>query len=221
VAGLVIAARSSTQRPVLWLVVGLTAQAAVLWTIASASGAATPYMAIKMAYLAIYAAVMGAVIATRFVARVNTKAAWIAAFIAVAVVLSTSDVGDRPAPVVTSDLYDVGVWARTHVPVECVDYLVRNEYTAYWLHVAVLRNARLSERSRDDNLYLTEPSFARWIEDGPPPYAIALRSVLPVEIRERTQVRYQSGDALVLERVNSTRAAAADTCAASPATTTP
>ena len=66
-------------------------------------------------------------------------------------------------PVVSNELFAAGLWARTHVPVGCVDYLVGNEYTAYWLHLAVLGNPRISSRTGDDDTFLTQPSMARWL----------------------------------------------------------
>jgi hypothetical protein len=53
----------------------------------------------------------------------------------------------------------------------------------------------------DNDTYLTQPSFARWlVDDGGPPYAIARWSVLPVEIRDRVKVLYRVGDAAVISR---------------------
>ena len=129
----------------------------------------------------------------------------------------------EPSPrVVDTDLYDAGLWTRDHLPAACVDYLVANEYTAYWLHLAVLGNERMTERSADDDLYLTAPSFARWVQDtASPRYAIAKQSVLPAEIRERTRVLYQRGDATVIERQGPTRAGADGTCGDSRTTAVP
>jgi hypothetical protein len=103
---------------------------------------------------------------------------------------------------VSADLWRAGTWARSNLPADNVDYLVRDEYTAYWLHLAVLGNSRSASRSMDDDTYLTEPSFARWIIDADAPrYAIGKFSALPREIRDRSRVIQQFGDAVVIERM--------------------
>jgi hypothetical protein len=106
----------------------------------------------------------------------------------------------RLAPVVSTNLFEAGQWARAHVPVDCVDYLVGNEYTAYWLHLAVLGNARASARSGDDDTYAAPASFGRWLVPGPPRYAIANLEVLPAEIRNQVDIMTQIGDAAVIQR---------------------
>jgi hypothetical protein len=124
----------------------------------------------------------------------------------------------RRAPAdVDRDLHAVGQWARTHLAPSCVDYLVGNEYTAYWLHLAVLRNERMAPRSADNDLYLTASAFARWIEGrATAPYAIARLSVLPAEIRERLRVLHLAGDAAAVASISSTPGAADGTCDALP-----
>jgi hypothetical protein len=136
--------------------------------------------------------------------------------------LAIDDVWEKrgPEPIVTADLYRASVWAREQFASEDIDYLVGNEYTAYWLHVAVLRNPRLSERTADNDLYRSEAAFSRWIDGtADARYAIVRPSVLPSEIRERSRVLYQAGDAAVIERVNSTPAAAGGSGGGSPRTT--
>jgi hypothetical protein len=103
-------------------------------------------------------------------------------------------------PVVSNDLAAAGLWARTHVPVGCVDYLVGNEYTAYWLHLAVLGNPRISSRTGNDDTFLTQPSMARWLTRGPPRYAIANLNVLPAEIRGDVEILQQFGQAAAIAR---------------------
>ena len=93
-----------------------------------------------------------------------------------------------------------GQWARAHVPIGCVDYLVGNEYTAYWLHLAVLGNPRISARTGNDDTFLTQPSMGRWLVPGPPRYAIANLAILPAEIRGEVNVLRQFGQATVIER---------------------
>jgi hypothetical protein len=213
--GVVVARRAAATRVVVWLAAGLIVQSVVLWLGARAGGAATPYMAIKMMYFAVYPLSAAAVIGVGALVR-RGAIAWLLAALAVAGAVRQVGALRWPVPIVSHELSVAGRWARERLPPDCIDYLVANEYTAYWLHLAVLGNARLSERSADNDLYLTEPSFARWIVGhAAPPYAIAKRSVLPAEIRERTRVLFQAGDAIVIQRVNPTPDGADDTCVAS------
>jgi hypothetical protein len=170
-------------------------------------------MAIKMTYLAIYPAIAFAMV---FVdAAWNTVSSHVHALSAhrrrlalawlAVLALALAARRDIPArskvhPVVSNDLFAAGVWARTHVPVGCVDYLVGNEYTAYWLHLAVLGNPRISSRTGDDNTFLTQPSMARWLVPGAPRYAIANLAILPAEIRGDVNILQQFGQAAVIER---------------------
>ena len=218
VAGLALATRRTPARAVVWLTAALILQAAALWAVAEWKQAATPYMAIKMTYLLIYPVAAAAAIAFSHLVRVGWLS-WTIALVALATGVQDAHARTRPPAVVSADLYDAGVWARTHLPPSCVDYLVDNEYTAYWLHLAVLRNPRFSERTADNDLYLSQPSFARWIEDrGSVPYAIARSTVLPAEIRQRTRVLWERGRAVVIERVSSTPGPADGKCGASPRT---
>ena len=217
VIGLLIAAREYSSRSLVWISLALAMQAAALWLLARNQNAATPYMAIKMAYLAVYPVVAAAALAVNRISRRHAVIAWVIA--AATLTFAVDDLREkrRQEPIVTPDLYAAGVWAREHFAPEQIDYLVANEYTAYWLHLAVLRNPRMSERTADNDLYRTEAAFARWIEDaGGANYAIARPSVLPSEIRERTRVLYQAGDAAVIERINSTPAAAGGSVGGSP-----
>jgi hypothetical protein len=214
--GAAFAFRRATIRPLAWVVAALALQTGALWFVARANAAATPYMAIKMSYLGVYVAAAAAVVAVATMTR-RALVLWTLAVLLCVTAVRDAQHDQPNAPVVDAELYEAGVWVRSRVPPHCVDYLVRNEYTAYWLHLAVLGNARLSARSRDDSVYLTEPSFARWIEGARHPrFAIARRSVLPAEIRDRTRVVYQAGDAQVIESLTPTSADVDDTCGGSP-----
>ncbi len=62
-AGFVLSMRDRRARSAAWLLVAIAAQAAALYVVAEAKGAPTPYMALKMGYLAIYPmAVLGALV---------------------------------------------------------------------------------------------------------------------------------------------------------------
>jgi hypothetical protein len=200
-AGIVLALRHPASRPLLALAAGLLIQAAALWIVARRGGATTPYMAIKMMYLAAYPLAAAALLTvTRVVRTTGTLALPAITLVALSAVAASRQ--HVPSPVVSRDLWAVGSWARGNLPPACIDYLVGNEYTAYWLHLAVLGNPRADARSSDNDLYLTQPSMARWLfNDGGVPYAIAKPSILPAEIRERTRVLHQQGDAAVIARL--------------------
>ena len=200
VAGFALSLRHSRSRPLMALTAGLVLQAAALWLVARRGGAATPYMAIKMMYLAVYPMVAAAMLAVTSVAR-TPRTMVIPATVLIVLSASAALRLTVPSPVVSRDLWAVGSWARENLPPACIDYLVGNEYTAYWLHLAVLGNARAAARSTDNDTYLTQPSFARWlVNDVGAAYAIARPSILPAEIRERTRILHQTGDAAVITR---------------------
>jgi hypothetical protein len=151
-----------------------------------------------MTYLAVYPVTIAAFMT---LARVSRSRLWANALALACLVLAVREVPARPAPIVRRDLWTAGQWARMSARPECVDYLVANAQTAYWLHLAVLGNARSVARSTDEATYDTQASFARWLTDaGGAPFAIARASTLPAEIRQRAQVVFRAGDALVLSR---------------------
>jgi hypothetical protein len=203
VPGLVVATKTPAGRVIAALALGLAAQAGALWFLARQSGATTPYMALKMGHLAVYPLTAAAVLTLARLPRAHVWAR-LAALLAIGFALAHVPTRDRPVPTVAKDLWQAGMWAREHLPADDIDYLVRNEYTAYWLHLAVLGNSRADLRSMNDDTYLTAPSFARWIADAEADarrYAVARASVLPREIRERTRVLRQFGDAVIIERM--------------------
>jgi hypothetical protein len=200
IAALLPASRTAGSRPLLALVAALAAQSIALWLVARQRGAPTPYMALKMMYLAVYPLVAALIVG--ICARARSRA-WNAAIVAAMVILAARHLAlaPRPQPTVSRDLWRAGLWVRAQAPPGCVDYLVGNEYTAYWLHLAVLRNPRSAARSTDNRTYETQASVARWlVDDGGARYAIARMAVVPREISDRARVLYRSGDAAVLSR---------------------
>jgi hypothetical protein len=107
----------------------------------------------------------------------------------------------RRKPAVSEQLFQAGVWARTNLRPECVDYVVDDPYTAYWLHIGVLRNARAAPRSTDDDTYVTEKEQVRWVEPQGLPYAI-VQDVerLPRDIRSHVDVMRRFGQAAIIRR---------------------
>ena len=101
----------------------------------------------------------------------------------------------------STPLFEAGVWARTNLRPECVDYLVDDPYSAYWLHIAVLRNARAAPRSTDDDTYVPEKEQVRWVEPQGRPYAIVSDfDGLPRDIRSNVDVVRRFGPAAVIKR---------------------
>jgi hypothetical protein len=188
------------------LVGAIVAQAAALFWAARASGAAAPYLALKMAYLAIYPLAVGGALAIaalwiRIAGGRAERLAWMGVAllgIAVARPLATAQ---RPRPVVSQPTYLAGRWAREHLPVDCVDYLVADGYTAYWLHLAVMGNPRAAGRTMDDDTFEPKKALARWILPGGLPFAITDDlSGLPKDIRTSVDTIALVGPAAVVKR---------------------
>jgi hypothetical protein len=107
----------------------------------------------------------------------------------------------RPTPTISESLLRAGRWARANANAGCVDYLVADGYTAYWLHLAVLGNARAAARSLENDTYELPPALVRWIEPGGLPYAIVEDfSALPKDIRDNVDVAAQFGRTTVVKR---------------------
>jgi hypothetical protein len=104
-------------------------------------------------------------------------------------------------PIVTQPLFLAGEWARTHVPPACVDYLVADGYTGYWLHLAVLGNPRAAGRALQNDTFEPSKAIVRWILPGGLPYAIAGDfDALPRDIRTSVDVLARFGPAAVVQR---------------------
>jgi len=207
IAGAVLSLKDRRARVSLLLVGAIVAQAVTLYLMSRSIDAQTPYMAYKMGYLALYplAALAGLAIGkvltglARF-GKVPKGSAWaLAAIIAVLIVRPLLAV-PRPVPVVSRDFYDAGRWTRDNIGSSCVDYLVADAYTAYWLHLAVLGNPRASARTAEVDQHDPRAVIARWIPTDGVPYAIADLTLLPDEIRSRVKVLKQFGRAGVIAR---------------------
>ena len=219
-AGMVAVSRVRRGRVTALLLFACAVQAAALYGIAKANGAAVPYMAIKMAYFAIYPlAVAGAfavALAWQFFAarvesrlsfpvkpdpRLGTQAvAWMLILV-LAIVIGIATLRARmPKPVVSESLYLAGEWARAHVDPACVDYVVAHDNTAYWLHLSVLGNRRMSDRTADDSTFIPRDGIVRWINQGGLPYAIADLGTIPRDVLESTDEIARFGSAVVIKR---------------------
>jgi hypothetical protein len=102
---------------------------------------------------------------------------------------------------VSDDLLEAGRWARAHVPPACVDYLVGDDDSAYWLHLVVLGNPRTTARSLASDTFEPPKAIVRWILPGGLPYAIASDlDALPRDIRTSVDVLARFGRAAVIKR---------------------
>ena len=210
-AGVCVGLFSRRTRTIPLFLGAIALQAEALYVFAHARGSATPYLGLKMTYLAIYPlAVAGAVgIAALWplVAGSTIRLAWrnslvwgLVGLFAAAAVRSATAV-PKPAATISEPLIRAGRWTRAHLDPGCVDYLVADGYSAYWLHLAVLGNARSIARSTKNETYEPRQALIRWIEPRGLPYAIADDlAALPKDIRENVDVIAQFGPAAVLRR---------------------
>jgi hypothetical protein len=208
-AGVIVAATEHRARTVTLLVAAIVVQAAALLGTAHASGAVAPYLALKMFYLAIYPLAVGGALAIaalwRTAIRTTSARSSLLAWTGVAVLgvavarpLATTR---RPKPAVSQPTYLAGRWAREHLPTDCVDYLVADGYTAYWLHLAVLGNPRAAGRAMDNETFEPAKALERWILPGGLPFAITDDfGALPKDIRTSVDVIAQFSPAAVVKR---------------------
>lgn len=198
VIGLLMSARERQARVSLILLLVIALQALTLFVLAGARGASTPYMAFKMVYLAIYPAAVVAAVALGHLR--SNLIGWILASALVLMAVRPALTAPRPLPVVDLDLYDAGRWVRANVGQTCVDYLVGDAETAYWLHLAVLGNPRSSARMEEMDRYQPRAAVGPWITGDGRGYAIAEARTLPDEVRARVELAKQFGNALVIKR---------------------
>jgi len=208
-AGLFVAATERRSRSVTLLVVAIALQAIALVAAARSSGAAAPYLALKMFYLAIYPLGVGAALALAAVWRIAARVprlrapgvAW-ALMIALAIGVGRPlAAAPKPKPVVTLPVLLAAEWARNRMPPACIDYLVADGYTAYWLHLAVFGQPRASGRAMDDDTFEPKKALVRWILPGGLPYAITDDlEALPRDISSNVDVLARFGPAAVVKR---------------------
>lgn len=196
--------------------VAVLAQAGAFYLLASRSGASQPYMALKMFYLLLWVMAACAVFtlgeAWRFAAshlgpvRRQLHPAAAVAVVLVILVPAAQPLAQAPArlhplpPAVSVPLYDAGRWARANLPVGCIEYLVGDDETSYWLHLAVLGNPRMSDRTGDNATYEPDDAVLRWLTPNGLPYGIADLTALPRDVREELDVVRSFGTAAVVRR---------------------
>jgi hypothetical protein len=219
-AGLILTIRLRRGRATGLLVAAIGAQALVLFWLAISAGAETPYAALKMAHLALYPLAAAGTVAVATIWRAAAVAAagvlppgasqrlaehataWALVSVLAVVAGSRLVAAHRARPVITESTYLAGKWARAHLPPGCVDYLVDDGNTAYWLHLSVLGNPRMSARAAADETYDPHQARGRWVYPAGLPFAIVENlAELPNDITSRVTVLARFGPAAVVQRV--------------------
>ena len=206
-AGLAWAAIDPRARSAAILFAAIALQSAALIVTGRSSGATAPYLSLKMCYLAIYPLSVAAAVMLAHVWRAALRPpafarfAWIPVLSVALGVARSVALAPQAAPIVTQSVWLAGDWARTRVPPACVDYLVADGYTGYWLHLAVLGNPRATGRAMDKDTFEPDKAIVRWILPNGLPYAIADHfEALPRDIREHVDVLARFGPAAVVQR---------------------
>ena len=202
IAGVVVGLRDRRAKVTIVLLLLIVLQAVTLFVLATAQGADTPYMAFKMVYLAIYP--MAALAAVAMASQSKGAVGWIIATVLMILVARPALNAPRVIPAVDLDLYEAGKWTRANVGQTCVDYLVGDAETAYWLHLAVLGNPRASDRMIEIDRYDPRAAAGPWITSESRSHAIADLRLLPDEVRSRVDVVAQYGSAAVIQRKGAT-----------------
>jgi len=131
----------------------------------------------------------------------TAAAAWVAVAAIAVVAARPLAAAPRPKPVVTNDVLHAAEWAKAHASPACIDYLTRDLYTAYWLHLAVLGQPRASGRAMDDATFQPKQALVRWILPGSLEYAVTDDlEALPRDVRDNVDVVARFNKAAVVRR---------------------
>jgi hypothetical protein len=222
--GFVFSSIRREARTTIVLGAAIAVQGAVLYWFARRH-ANPPYMALKLLYFFLYpqavAAAIGIASVWRGIAavataprvqtvgaravRLESSLAWALAFgIALVVVRPLAGAPGSLSPgrkaATSLPLERAGQWARANLPAACVEYLVGNPDTAYWLHLAVLGHARMGARTADNATYELSPALVRWLTPGGLPYAIVDLPAIPSGVRSELDILVQFDTAAVAKR---------------------
>jgi hypothetical protein len=202
--GLVTLATRRSGRVTIVVLAAMALQMIGLWRVA-AGREANPYLALKLLYLgvclqAVVAGLGVAAIAGRLGGASVKIASWtMAAVLTYAAARSLVSV-PRQKSLMREPVYRASLWARDHVAPDCVEYLVADDGTAYWIHLAILRNPWISPRTGSDSTYQPKAAIMRWLGREGMPYAIADLTVLPRDIVNELDIVADFGDAAVAKR---------------------
>jgi hypothetical protein len=219
--GVLLALRQRSGRVTMLLLAAVALQTLALLAVARAGGAESPYMALKMPHFAIYPMAAAAALALasgwRLLGRVAAAVpggwletgwaqgvAWALVVACVAWTASRFVATPRPVPAITEDMYRAGQWARDHAQPDCIEYLVTQDSTSYWLHQAVLRNPMQPLLGSAPPVFVYRDALVRWITGTSFPVAIADLSVVPREVREDLDVLARFGHVAVGRRHGTT-----------------
>ncbi len=108
---------------------------------------------------------------------------------------------------INDQVYKAGLWAKKNIPTGCVDYWVSHWVTAYWLHVDVLGNPRISPRTEDIiNVakFNSRHDFPKYlIVNSSFSFAIIEDvNAIPLSIYSDYKLLYRFGSSAVVQRLN-------------------
>jgi hypothetical protein len=166
--GVATAIASSSGRLTMIFAAAIGLQAVALYAVARYQAADAPYLALKMMYLAIYPLAVAAALTISG----RRALAGIATVALLPLAAERIIAAPKSRPIVTPSVWRAGLWARDHLDRRCVDYLVAEGYTGYWLHLAVLDNPRGTARFNDPNTFEPQKAIERWVDATGLPYAI-------------------------------------------------
>ncbi len=210
--GLIAIARRVALAPICWFTLACLAQIAGLVVLQRALGASNYYLAYKTVHLLVYPATIYAAIALAAAWQLiwgalpwlrKARVAGLALPVLVIAWLARVDLPAGPiASPITDPVHRAGLWARSHLPAPCVDYLTEHWLTGYWLHIDVLGNPRQSERMRHEG-FGYDRTIGKWIEPGSLPFAIVGDlAALPDDVTRNIRVLERFGPAAVVERID-------------------
>ena len=220
--GVLLAVLRRSGRVTVLLLAATALQTLALLVVARAGGADSPYMALKMPHFAIYPMAAAAALALssgwRLLGRAvalavpggRLKTGWMDGVAWLIIVACTAWTASRfvstprPAPAITENMYRAGQWARDHAQPDCIEYLVTQDSTSYWLHQAVLRNPMQPLPGSAPPVFVYREAVVRWITGNSFPVAIADLSVVPREVREDLDVLARFGHVAVGRRHGTT-----------------
>lgn len=187
-------------------------QVAALVALQHQLGATNYYLGFKTMHLLVYGMVTLAGIGLAIIWRAMAdlaradwrtqadRAAWVVPVLVV-VALLRSDLPRAPlSSPLTSPVQHAGQWARANLPPNCLDYLVPQWVTAYWLHIDVLGNARASARVETDP-YDFRRALGPWVATGSMRYAVVEDwDRIPADARDHMRLLATFDTASVVER---------------------
>ena len=212
--GTVMAFFDRRARVTAWLFAAVALQTIALLVVARIGGADSPYMAMKMPHFAIYPMAVAGVLTIDWLLRAVRRrlgdewrgsvllpvALWLLLLGSSLAVAERFASIRRPPPAITEDLFRAGQFARTHVQPDCIEYLLPQDSTSYWLYLAVLGNPSQPPSGALPSIFIYREALVRWITRTSYPVTIADLAVVPREVRDDVDVLAQFGQILVGRR---------------------